>query len=235
MPFIIPFEGRNSSGAYNVNFLYRDKNVFVMDNHRLAMWCWLQYFNSNSDSFNLFHLDRHTDCLSSHLANWVAQSLSPLHVESMSISDYVSKIDSQSKVPLYRWDNYLSIFLEIYKNKIGLCRFATYQGDKPNHSPVYSCAPWEIPDNLDFYMRSGAWICNVDLDYFFHALDDDHVLMYSVEYIGEVFKKIDMLLQGKNISVLTVCFSPECCGGWSNAERVWAIAEKHLKTGLLLP
>jgi hypothetical protein len=40
--WIVPFKRRNYSGATHQNFLCRHGNVFVMDNHRAALWCWLQ-------------------------------------------------------------------------------------------------------------------------------------------------------------------------------------------------
>jgi hypothetical protein len=38
----VDFRGRNRSGPYNQNFLWRRDSVYVMDNHRAAFWCWLQ-------------------------------------------------------------------------------------------------------------------------------------------------------------------------------------------------
>jgi hypothetical protein len=58
--WIIPFKGRNASGPTEVNFLYQMENVFFMDNHRTASWCWE---NSISECSNiaLIHIDAHYD------------------------------------------------------------------------------------------------------------------------------------------------------------------------------
>lgn len=41
--WLVPFKGRCYSGHYEQNFLWRHGNVYVMDNHRTALWCWLQH------------------------------------------------------------------------------------------------------------------------------------------------------------------------------------------------
>jgi hypothetical protein len=43
--WLVPFRGRNASKVYNQNFLWRYESVYVMDNHRAAMWCWLRHIN----------------------------------------------------------------------------------------------------------------------------------------------------------------------------------------------
>lgn len=208
-----------------------------MDNHRAALWCWLQYFNTNTNDINLFHVDRHTDTLQSNITSWVNQSTSPIHVENMGINDYLVKMDGLSpNAKLFRWDNYASIFLEIYKQKIGCCSFATHdEGDDPNHSSVLKIKPWLLPDNIDYFMENGEWICNIDLDYFCYSIGDEIKIMHSDDYIRDVFTKVKLLLDNKKIKVLTVCFSPECCGGWANSEKIWGIAQSCLQTTLVFP
>ena len=43
--WLVPFKGRNTSGIYEQNFLWRDGAVYVMDNHRAALWCWIQHLH----------------------------------------------------------------------------------------------------------------------------------------------------------------------------------------------
>ena len=56
--WLVPFKGRNASGVYNRNFPWRSGTVYVMDNHRAAMWCWLQHVDPGQ-AHSLFHMDRH--------------------------------------------------------------------------------------------------------------------------------------------------------------------------------
>lgn len=63
MPHIIPFAGRHYSGPVTQNLLWRDGKVFLMDNHRAALWCWQQAVDLYSQSHSLLHIDRHYDAL----------------------------------------------------------------------------------------------------------------------------------------------------------------------------
>jgi len=56
--WLVDFKGRKSSGVYNQNFLWRSGSVYVMDNHRAAMWCWLQHVDPNHPHA-ILHIDRH--------------------------------------------------------------------------------------------------------------------------------------------------------------------------------
>lgn len=38
----VPFKGRHDSLATRQNFLWQYGNVYVMDNRRAALWCWLR-------------------------------------------------------------------------------------------------------------------------------------------------------------------------------------------------
>jgi hypothetical protein len=179
-----------------------------------------------------FHLDRHTDTLTSKLDSWIQQCD---ELESMDIETYLSFLDKDSPdVELFRWDNYGSIFLHVYKEQVSRCIFATH-GDEPNHENVMTVMPWLIPDNVDFWMEKGRWICNVDLDYFFCDLEDGLTLMVSEQYVVEIFTKIKRLLDQNKITVLTICFSPEWCGSWKNSEDAWEIIQSCLKTSMKLP
>ena len=54
---LIPFKGKNPSGESNDNFLLKYKNVYFMDNPRLALWCWMQNIDIEN-KYNFLHIDR---------------------------------------------------------------------------------------------------------------------------------------------------------------------------------
>ena len=207
-----------------------------MDNHRAALWCWLDFYKKNLSNVGIFHIDRHTDTLQSNLPSWVLQASSPLHVASMDINTYLSTVDADHPpANLFRWDNYLSIFLNMYETNITCCNYAAYEGDEINHPTSIQRMPWDIPENIDYWCRYGKWILNIDLDYFFHRVDDSIVRMYSDEYLFSFFKAVNSIGKRDSEVVVTICLSPECCGNWAAAEKVWKIAESCLNTGLELP
>jgi len=236
MSWVVSFKGRGSSGAFNQNFIYQSDNVYVMDNHRAALWCWLDFYKNKIKEVSVFHLDRHSDTLQSNLASWVSQATSPTHVGTMDIQTYLNTADSgfpSSK--LFRWDNYLSIFLDMYQSDVFCCDYSVYEGDAINHPSAARKEPWDLPENLSYWLSGGKWILNIDLDYFFHEVDSTYKPMYSEEYLRDLFTEVAIIAKRNSEVVVTICFSPECCGGWSNSEKVWGIAESCLNTGLILP
>nr|WP_320166600.1 UPF0489 family protein [uncultured Methylophaga sp.] len=235
MTWIVPFEQRDHSGQQNQIFLYQNKNIYVMDNHRAALWCWLNHYVTGLQGVSIFHLDRHSDALKHGLKEAINQATSPTHLNTMQIDTYLNKADkNHPSVKLFRWDNYLSIFLKMYKDQINECCFSIYQGDEIKHKNLSEKKPWEIPENFSTWLSSGKWIINIDLDYFFYEYEGSIKKMYSDDYIKTFFSEVAIVAHRENEVVVTICFSPECCGGWEHAEEIWDIAESYLKTGMVL-
>jgi UPF0489 domain len=132
--WLIPFKGRNDSGIYNQNFLWRHGSIYVMDNHRAALWCWLKELNLKAPH-SFFHIDRHFDCLGSSANEWLAH-LPPSW--NLTIQEYLNhsyEDEEVGKSLLFRWDNYVSIYLAVFKEAVRRCYFATHgDGAKPEFS-----------------------------------------------------------------------------------------------------
>ena len=122
--WIIPFQGRNASLAHNQNLLWKTNNIYIMDNHRAALWCWLQEINK-SKKYNVFHLDKHSDM---GLVNDKIIDYIP-HMSSKTITEYLElsfEGIGNKKFPIISWDNYLTIFLKYFTKNISellLCSF----------------------------------------------------------------------------------------------------------------
>jgi hypothetical protein len=166
--WLVPFKGRNRSAYFNLNFLWRYKNIYVMDNHRAAFWCWMQHVDPMK-RHSIFHIDQHYDTMTSRMEAWLAHVLSNWNI---SIGEYLSlsvEHRDTGKIPLFSWDNYLSIYLELFGRNLSSCNFATHEvGDKPK-PPIWEHDLWDVPQNLDYWLNSEAapWIMNIDIDYFF--------------------------------------------------------------------
>lgn len=65
---ITPFKGFNSSGSQNLNLLMADSHIYLMDNHRAALWAWLQHIDL-SKKYNLLHVDAHDDLSMSEVSH----------------------------------------------------------------------------------------------------------------------------------------------------------------------
>jgi hypothetical protein len=227
----VPFRGRNHSGATQQNFLWRLGNVFVMDNHRAAMWCWLQCLDAHHP-IGLLHINEHYDTLYSRMFEWL-NALPPL--DDVSIETYLSlrfEIGRES-VPLIQWDNYLSLFLERYAARIQRSVFATHGvGDEPRVKNALKVEPQHLPGNIEFWMRSPTenWLVNVDLDYFFCDQEGGRRLMFSDDYIEAGFDALRRMRARGKIACLTICLSPdeELTSGWEQAEALCARLCAHL-------
>jgi hypothetical protein len=223
--WLVPFRGRNPSGAYRQNFLWQYGSIYVMDNHRAALWCWLQHIDPNL-SHSIFHIDQHTDTLQSRLDEWL-QHLPPSWPKP-SINEYLIhayQLDDfpGEAIPVFRWDNYLSIYFATFGQNVQHCIFATHRdGDNPNHDAMWVDL-WEIPDNLDYWLdrKNRPWIMNIDLDYFFWD-GDEPGLMVSDAYLRRCFEIVRQKIADHTIAVTTICLTPDGAftGGWEPSERL---------------
>ena len=228
--WIVPFKGRDHSGAVTQNFLWRKNNVYIMDNHRAALWCWFRHLHPN-ETINYLHVDRHYDTLQSSINDWV--SVCP-DLRSIGIEQYLSFTNNRG-TPLFTWDNYGSIFLAKYGDLVRRCIFATnHEGDRPNFKCFEQVRIWHLPFLLSCRVGESKyrWIVNLDLDYFFYR--DPETQKYSVlmsdGYFREIFTNIRRHLEDEKISCFTMCLSPdsEYCGSWEAAEELCRNAVKIL-------
>jgi hypothetical protein len=210
-----------------------------MDNHRAALWCWLQHLPPDQQC-ELIHIDWHTDTLNTRMDEWLAASPD---VRSVSLEQYLAATfpvyEGREQWPVFRWDNYLSIFLVTHREQLMRGYFATHEvGDEPLHNRLQVVQTWELPGNLTYWidMAKAPVIVNVDLDYFVYSpAGHGYAPFFSDEYFEEVFHAIRDKLEDGKIAVLTLCLSPECVGGWGRAEELCAKACAILGIDFSLP
>ena len=238
--FILPFKGRNVSDAYNQNFLYRCDTVYIMDNHRAALWCWLQHIKED-EKYNLLHIDQHYDCLSSRIDEWIAalpQDIKYLSAEEYTHLSYLPPDHAlMKKVPIIRFDNYLSIFLRLYAENTDKCVFATHgKGERPNWDSINEIPNFKLVSYVSHYLEEDRWLVNVDLDYFFYEnYNCEYSRLCSDEYIDELFNEIAMKYNSGHIAILTLSMSPETCGGWKPSEILISRICRILRIKFSLP
>jgi hypothetical protein len=239
--WLVPFKGRNLSETYEQNFLWKKNNIYIMDNHKAALWCWIQHLEKNN-KYNLIHIDAHTDTLNSLIEEWlkVLPDLWKMDIDTFINYSYKSDSDPNNNLPLFRWDNYLSIFLKAYSQLLNCCIFATHKrGDKPISTvPIQQANLWELASNFEDWLSDvdEPWICNIDLDFFFYFIDYSvYELLLSNIYIEQLFTGVKNQLNSEKILVLTLCLSPECCGGWNNAELLMNKVCEILELNFSLP
>jgi hypothetical protein len=238
--WIVPFKGRNQSGPYNQNFLWRDSSIYVMDNHRAALWCWIQELDLNSPH-SILHIDRHTDTLQLPTEEWLKNL--PLSWE-LTIEGYLHQTckanDLLGDVPVFRWDNYLSIYFAKFSSAIKSCYFATHEnGDAPDYHPVCKVDLWSLP----YYFREcldeshGPWIVNIDLDYFFWKDWESIDMMVSEAYLSACFKSLRKKIDDGVVKATTICLThhEDFTGGWKKSEDLAKRILTYLSIDFHLP
>ncbi|MBA7632976.1 hypothetical protein ES703_40532 [subsurface metagenome] len=76
----------------------------------------------------------------------------------------------------------------------------------------------------------------MDLDYFFYEnYENKCKRLYSDEYIDELFQEMVKWYKAGKIAVITLCISPETCGGWEPAEILASRVCKILELPFSLP
>ena len=223
--WIVPFKGRNKTGVYNQNFVWNDGNLYVMDNHRAAAWCWAQHVEPETEHA-LVHIDRHNDTLRSQLRSWLAAL--PNGIPS-AIEEYLGatyRLDIGMNVPVIRWDNYMSIYLALHPGAVRELYLATYgEGDKPNHRNVTKLDPDELLAFLTSQKVKDAapFVINIDLDYFFGPTHDDMAeRVLDDAYFDQMAAAVAALDQADACSVITIALTAtnDLTGGWGPAEAL---------------
>ncbi|EPE3083895.1 TPA: UPF0489 family protein [Morganella morganii] len=239
MNWLIPLNGKSPSGAYKVNFLVQDDKIYISDNHRVALWCWMQHLTQDCN-IALFHIDRHYDTLPL-TSNYIDEFPGVFNLQSL--TDYLNlKININSQTtPLIRWDNYLSFFISdsTINSCIQCIYLATHKdGTFPKNPLVHNIKqvePYELLADLEGTLSNhDRTIINIDLDYFFTDKSGNFFQFIDSKFIIELFKLIKSGLDNNEIECLTICLSPECCGSWYNSEKILEIAKKELDINFTL-
>jgi hypothetical protein len=215
--FLIPFLSRGDSASSQDNVLWNEGPVYVMDNHRLALWCWFQKIDKTK-RYNLIHIDAHPDMSESALKYFKHD------LWNMSLEEYREAWQKDINMPLFRWDNYIEVFLRKYPELVGKTVSATHHlGSSKELSEEIRA--YDLVKYLngvfsgERYVNELPWIVNLDLDYFFSAAPEK-IQLFGDEFIQEVNKAIRLGLENGMIEVLTISLSPECCGSWEKAESM---------------
>src|SRR6266568_79737 len=167
--WLIPFEGRGHSGCDKVNFVWRSENIYIMDNHRAAMWCWFQHIKKE-EKYNIVRIDAHYNCRGTEadLEFWLANLPD---TPAISLNDYLEALLPTStptdKYPVVFWDNFLSIFMSKYDHLINEYFFCTHgAGSKPkNDLRVSDFDIFQLHRCLDaFLIGKKNIILDIDID-----------------------------------------------------------------------
>lgn len=231
-------------GAYNLNFLYKERNVYIMDNHLGAAWAWSQEIDITK-TYKIFHIDRHFDLIYCSIDEWLEQIRSfGLDISKCSIDDYMSLQFEQhdvhpNPIQVFRWDNYFSIFLRLYSHTIDSLVFATHKNgvrESEHLQKVWRDVDiWDLPTSISKVIQDEEnvrWILNIDIDYFFTGNRNQFQFLTDF-YIKELCNEIARCQN--RIDVITIALSPDFTNGWPDAIRVAEMLANNLGLSFKFP
>jgi hypothetical protein len=219
----IPGRPEGASGPYERHFLFQIGDVFIMDNHGLALWCYRHWKNLHPQEpdCHLLHIDAHEDYQDELLQDEMSAEILWNAVPT-DLSTFLHTQEEKYRSPLYRWDNYLPIMFNQFGRRVG----ATYGLGKK--------APWDqrlgpeqlLRDLSKLFVDDRRWIINIDADYFY-PLGSEHktTTLYHPDWISAFFMQLKAHHVAGDIAGVYFAFSPECCGSWENSLRLWKMFE----------
>ena len=238
MKHIIEFKGENHSGYKDLNLLCNEDNIYIMDNHNVAMWCWLQKIDL-LEKYSIIHIDRHHDTRDNHIDLWIKNI--PENINKIDIADYLSlkyrEPNFNENTEIMQWDTYLSTFHRLYGLKcIKKYHFFTHDENALATEMKSQTIEYQIDKNfkevkrlLDNDCEKNKWIVNIDLDYFFteDAKSVNIIRFFTDDQINSLVTLIMKYIRSK-IAVLTIALSPEYCYNWNQAKDTLKLFEKKL-------
>ena len=214
--------------------LWQNKNIYVMDNHLSAAWCWLQTCDCQK-KYNFMHIDRHYDLLDCFYDEDLESLRNNPHMPYDEFKGLKRSKDIGVQYDLFKWDNYIMATYVLQPDWFKSNIFITHkEGDK------YCCWGHELFSIIEIcplYMGSAInnyigkpdkylsglenedyklpWIVNIDIDVFYTT---EHVQLYSDDYIRYIAQLINENMS--NIQILTIALSPDCVKG-ENMKEKW--------------
>lgn len=215
----LPLKAKSQSGPENCSFLTQKNNIYIMDNHRLALWCWKHFLGEKNNKFNFFHLDAHEDAKA---------DLSPAvweEINFLSLQEYMDLNSKEGNYKKIRWDNYLPVYIHPDQKQIRKSVFATHSVGINGFAHCRISPYGLISDFPKLFVDELKWIINLDLDYFYPK-EIKAAPLFSTEFIKSFFRALKHQYDEGDIELITVALSPECCGSWENSTKILKIFDE---------
>ncbi|MBI9061862.1 MAG: hypothetical protein JEZ14_07720 [Marinilabiliaceae bacterium] len=226
------------SWSSHLNFLYQSGNVYIMDNHLAAAWCWINQLDTGK-SYNLYHIDNHYD-LQGDAQSVKSQIIDVgFDLQNCSLDAYLNlkqPMPEGESAALFRYDTYILNLQQVYTGLFARKYFATQRignrkemfidpGKGDCEKEIFQLIS-QMADDIDG-TNDNQWIVNLDLDYFFIEKGEEHFQHLTDDYIVALCENIKRSI--KKIAVVTIALSPEFCGGWKKSYRIAKLVSRCLE------
>lgn len=232
----IKLKSKDYSGSEHCSFLVQKENLYFMDNHRLALWCWQHYLNTSvsktsiniaeEQTFNFLHIDAHEDAKDDIEKTWWTK------IQGMSLEKYLSEPSPHGKYLHFRWDNYLPVFIHADQKLIRKSVFVTHEVGLAGYCHQRIKSYGLLQEFPKLFVDELKWIINLDLDYFY-AREYKNSMMFNHDWIRQFFSQLKHQYDLGDIALITIALSPECCGDWKNSELVLALFDEIFDTKII--
>jgi len=226
---ILKNTGRFESRDTKLNFLAKNDNIYVMDNHLAAFWCWFKDLDPLS-TYTLLHIDRHHD-LSEVFVKKGFHFYKTSDFSKMDVDEIIAlKIDDYQ---LLRWDNYIELYNAFNPLTIKYFDFVTPQ-TLPRKYKGYGYSDLKdwiktipVSEQVEHLPNHDVnRIINLDIDVFFIEKGSAHKRILNKSQIIKFAERLKPLIERSPL--ITICLSPECCGGWENSINMFYDVSKQL-------
>ena len=224
--------GQNTSYHNKLNFLAKTGKIYIMDNHLAAFYCWSKEIDLSKD-YALLHIDRHHD-LGEALVKNSFQPYKKRDFKNMSLAKML-KLKTNG-FQMMQWDNFIELFHAFHPLVIKHMDFIGEQKlpRKFSHCKLRKLKPWlkrELPirELIDYSnpTNDGGRIVDLDIDVFFKEIKPgQYQEILTKKELQKFAERFEMMLKGADI--VTIALSPECCGGWGNAIKMFDKLNAHL-------
>lgn len=195
-------------------FLYKvtDK-IFLMDNHKLALWCWCKYLDNNK-KYDLIHIDHHydLDCQNEEEHKYCLGDIKNMKISNFSLNEYIDFANYINTIPKTFFNNCYFIVIEEKPSYFEYKNADFIKGE--NTSSL---------DELEELLKQGEnKIVNIDADYFFKFNEDDeddesknkYIKSEDYEKINELGSKLKEYID--KIDIITIAISPYYCDAYND-------------------
>lgn len=226
-----------TDGVWELGFLYQCGNVYVMDNHMAAGWCWLHHLNAK-ENYGFLHIDTHDDLVNNE---------APVYMRSLGL-DRSTSLETYTSIPtgsplghdikpLFRYDNYIGNLNDIFPSFFSPSIFAVNERQEVPAGYIVDrfIEPDKLIDDLGHVIQSRKkWILNLDIDYFFREESNNNYIQFLDDnYVDSLCAEI--LKNKDRIAIITIAMSQYFCGGWTNSKRVTERIAANLEFKIELP
>lgn len=216
--------------AFDQFFVWNTEKIYIMDNHRSALWCWLSEIKKSPQiNLKILHIDNHLDMSPRGLHCKCATSI---NFDKLGLEDYIKSqhnCEQYGNIEIFSYENFLRFFVQTYPKNINpLDVFVTqhHWEIKPNIDPSMTqnlekyldkvkvsidCSQAArrlyIEDLISLFENDhfSSWIVDLDFDYFYNEKTNE----LNFELAEQIIHKIKSWYDMDRIVALTIAWSPE--------------------------